>query len=451
MNSKTVAIVAGGAVALAAVAALVVSRAQQATAVQEYGGLVFPGLSGKANDVAAIAINSGGKISTIEKKGTSWVLKEKGGYPVKIEKVKEIVIGLAQLKEMEPKTSKPDRYADIGVQDPPAEPVPEQTPDPESTDAPPPPKATPSKVTLTDASGAMLASAVVGQQRLGSPPSVFVRKVGEAQSWLAEGQIEVPTEASGWFDTEIINLSRDRVQRAMITQGKDGDPQLVVHRARKEDANFTVEGVPEGRSLKTPGAGDPLATALSYVNFDDVAPSSTITAPEGVLPVTYQAATFDGMVVTARVIVNGGKYWASFEASVDEAALPKAEATPAVEPPKAPADPAAPPAPDPAKAAAEEAAKKAEEVRKEVKTFNDRHGGWSYSIPEFKAKSLMTRLDELLAEAEPPKGPQGPAATLPGPVQSGPGATTPAPAPGQTPPTPAPTEPPPSEPPAEPK
>lgn len=421
MNSKTLVIVAGGAIALAAVAAVVVMRSQEATAVKEYGQPVLPGLTQKVNDIATIEINSGGAISTVKKTGSAWVLQEKGNYPVKVEKVKEVLVGLAQLKELEPKTSKKDRYEEVGVQDPPLAPAPPKPP-PAEGDAPEAPKPTPSLVTLKDASGAAVASVVVGQQRFGTPPSVFVRKAGDAQTWLASGEVQIPKEMTAWFDTQVINLPRDRMKKASVTQGKEGAVPLVVQREKKDDANFIVEGIPEGRALKAPGSGDATATALSYVNFDDVAPASSITPPEGVTPVTYRAETFDGMVVTAKITLRDGKYWATFDASVDEAALPKA---PAPADPSKPADPAKPADPskttDPAAAtppattppAGDDAAKKADDVRKEVKAFNDAHGSWSYSIPEFKAKQFLTRVDELLAEPPPAKGPEGPPAGAP--------------------------------------
>ncbi len=449
MNAKTLGIVAGGAVVLAGLAALVVTRGREATAVQEYNAKICPGLAEKAKDVQTIIVNNAGTVSTVKKKGDAWVLAEKGGYPVKIDKVKEVVLGLAALTQKEPKTSKPDRYAEIGVEDPPAQPTPAPAPDPAKPDQPPPEKSQAALITLQDGSGATVASAIVGKQRFGNPPTLFVRKAGESQSWLAEGQVDVPREANLWFDTQIINLPRERVKSASITPGRADGSALVIERLRKEDTAFTVQGVPEGRTLKSPAAGDAPATALSYLNFDDVAQASTVTPPEGTTPVVYEVRTFDGMVVTSRVFGKEGRFWATFEASVDETSLPQ----PPAEAPKTDAgaaDPAKPtegkPAeaqstdaksdpnkPDPAKAAAEEAAKKAQAVRKEVADFNARHGGWIYAIPEYKAKTLITKIDELLADQTPP-APQGPAGPPAGP---GPG-PEPAPAEPQAPPASAP-------------
>lgn len=418
MNAKTVVIVAVVAVAFTAIAAVLVSRSRESTAAQEYGQKMFPELGTRANEVNGIVVNHGGVVMTVEKKGTAWVLAEKGGYPVKLGKVKEVVMGLAALKQLEPKTSKPERYAEIGVEDPPAQPVAAPAIDPADPNQMPPEKSQAALVTLNDAGGKGIVSAIVGKQRLTNQPAIFVRKAGEAQSWLAEGQIDLPREMNQWLDTQIINLGRDRVKSASVKSGASGGgaegSALVVSKQKKEDASFTVEGVPEGRTLKTPTGGDSLAQGLGYLNFDDVAQGSTVAAPEGAVPTVFEARTFDGMVVTGKVFEKDGKYWGSFAASVDEGMLPKAPPIPEV-PPADPAKPVDPAQPDPAKAAADEAKRLADEaiaqaeaVKKEVKDFNDRHGGWVYAIPEYKAKVLMMRMEELLAEKAAEEGPKEP-------------------------------------------
>lgn len=410
MKSSTLGMIAGGAIVLAAAAALVVNQTRRATSIQEYGGLVYPDLAAKAPTVTEIAVNSAGAVTTVRKQGDAWLLVEKGGYPVKIEKVREVVVGLGQLKQLEPKTSKAERYAEIGVEDPPATPAVPATPDPT---APPAEKSQAALVTLKDSSGATLASAIVGKQRFGTPPTVFIRKAGDSQSWLAEGQLDVPREVNGWLDTQVINLPRERVARVTITPAEEGATPLAVSRPTKDDASFAVESLPDGVRLKAPTAADPVTTALSYLNFDDVALASSVMPADGPAPVTYTLATFDGMVVTSRVVQKDGRYWAAFDASIDESKLPQ---VPQVTPPEPPApgaavDPAVQSAYDVAKKVADEAAKKVEDVRKEVKTLNDRHGGWAYAIPEYKGKVLVTRLDELLTEEEAPAStePAGPA------------------------------------------
>jgi hypothetical protein len=386
MNAKTLGVVALGAVVLAGAAAVVVTRSQQSMQSQEFGGLLFPQLGSKANDAATIAINAGGTVTTLEKKSGTWHYAEKNGYPVNIEKIKEVVVGLSQLKELEPKTSKPDRYAEIGVEEPPT------TAPPMGLDGHPQTASQATRITIKDASGTTLASALIGKQRYGTPPSVFVRKDGEAQSWLAQGSIDIPRTPIAWFDPQISAVEHARLKQVTVTQPGESTAPLVINRPTGEDAPFHVASLPEGRELKTPTAADPTATALTFMSFDDLRPAGEIIPADGAGLTTYRAETFDGLVITAKVIEKDGKTWAAFEAAVDEASLP----------------PATPPAP--AEGAVQPAVptKTAQEVRDEVAGFNKRHAGWAYAIVEYKARSLRTTMAELLADPAPASGPQGP-------------------------------------------
>ncbi len=86
-------------------------------------------------------------------------------------KIRRIVLALADMTLVEPKTAKPDLYPRLEVEDP--------------------GKGKSTLVTIKDKSGAALARLIVGKQRydrLGEGnDGVYVRKPGDPQSWLARG------------------------------------------------------------------------------------------------------------------------------------------------------------------------------------------------------------------------------------------------------------------------
>lgn len=393
MNSKTLGIVAAGAIVLAAAAALVVSNSNKPAESPAVGELVLPGLSTSAKDAAFIVVNTGGATFTLEKKSGAWLLAEKSGYPVSIDKVRDLVVGLSQLKQLEPKTSRPDRYAEIGVD----EPGPAQA---QPAEAPPPAASQGAKVTIRDGASKPIASILVGKSRLGTKKSVFVRKDGDPQSWLAEGSLEIPRTAIAWLDTKISVLDRARLKRITIAHGEGAEASvLVLGRAAPEDQTFQVESLPEGRALKENADTNPAATLLTFLSFEDVQPADAI-FPEGSTPqASYQAATFDGLVITAKIATKEGKTWAVFDATVDETALPSTVSTPPAE--------GSPPAPDPAASA--------QAIRDEAKAFHERHAGWAYEIAEFSAKSLRATIEDYLAPVAAPPEPAGPDAGVPNP------------------------------------
>src|SRR5262245_64317337 len=78
--------------------------------------LVFPELSAKVNEVAELHIEKAGKGATLKREGGQWKLSDRGGYPAQFEKVKELVVGVADLPIEEVKTAKKENHAKLALQ-----------------------------------------------------------------------------------------------------------------------------------------------------------------------------------------------------------------------------------------------------------------------------------------------------------------------------------------------
>ena len=86
-----------------------------------------------------MAIHKSGESLTVKLADGSWNVVERSGYPAKFDKVKQAIVTAAELEIEEPKTKKPERWAQLGVEDPAAQ-------DAEST-----------RLVLSDKSGAVVA------------------------------------------------------------------------------------------------------------------------------------------------------------------------------------------------------------------------------------------------------------------------------------------------------
>ena len=166
---------------------------------------LLPGLLAKVNDVAQIAVQDAKhKFTVVRQKDETWAMPEKSNYPVKPDAVKKAVVGMAELKALEPRTAKPDLYSKIGV----------DAPDAKGSES--------VQVDLKDAAGKEIAGIIAGKTKSFEgdvrPAQIYVRKVGDAQSWLAEGRFEAKPDPIGWLDDEIFKLSRDRVMSVEIDQ-----------------------------------------------------------------------------------------------------------------------------------------------------------------------------------------------------------------------------------------
>lgn len=363
----------------------------------------LPSLAAKINDVAQIEITRPEFTFTIHKVADTWRVKDKGDYPAKPEIVRSLVIALADLKELEPKTTRPELYSKIGVEDPVA-------PPPDAKD-----KATPQSalVTLRDAAGAAIAEVIVGNRKHGQTPStsgVFIRRKGEAQSWLCQGQLDLQREQLAWIDTQFANIDRARIKSVRL-QPREGDPILVSRSSASEP--FKIENIPLGKQLKDASTAESIAGLLSFASLMDVAPVGSVSfapAPNESPASSAQLRTFDGLSITITSITRDAKTWWKLSASADQAAAREHAALPP--------DPTKPdenrPTPEQIDAA----------VAKLTKESDDLNAKWSqFAIApqEFKARPMAQVFAELFKDPDPP----APAPGLAPEIPSAPTATPP--------------------------
>jgi hypothetical protein len=380
-------------------AALYLSNKGRAVEKSEIAtGKLYPDLAGKVNEVTALDIKKADKQFSFKQTADGWISPDKGGYPVKLDKVREVLVGLSQLRIVEPKTTKPENYSKIGVEDP-GTAKPEK---PETPDAPAP-TSNAALVTLKDDKGGTIASAIVGNTKYeGSTPGVYIRKAGDAQSWLTEGRLELPSDFTGWVDPQVVNIGRDRIKEAKITH-PDGEVTWV-SRTAKSEQNFTVHDIPQGEELMGANAGDSVGASLAYVSMEDVKPADQVDftgakgSAAGKPGPSSEFSTFDGMKILVQTMEEETqpakegkpaetKMWAHFIATYDEPSAPK--------PPEAAAGEAKP---------ADTGEKKPEEVQKEVNDFNAKNAKWAYALPAYKASGFKTTVKSMLKAkpAEPP-------------------------------------------------
>lgn len=358
----------------------------EVTAADQAGEKLYADLVQRVNDVSQIEITQGTQSITVQKaEDDSWRLTEMGSYPVQFETVKQYLMTFTGLERIEPKTQTASLYERIGVQEPGAE--------------------SPSKlVVLKDESGAQLAALIVGNSSDAQKPQHYVRKSGEAQSWLVAGALDISTDHTTWIDKEILNLEGPRMRQVEITR-PDAEP-LVIFKDAKEDANFQVQDLPEERELRFPTVANSVGSALAFLNLDDVKPQSEIDW-EGGPKTSARFATWDGLVVTAQTVTLGETMWVKFDASYAEPQEPVGPSAPEV----SDSEDAAQAAP-----AAEDDGPSPAEVKLEITELNARLKGWAYTFPSYKNSNFNKRMDELLAEiveeteSAEPEMPEGEAA-----------------------------------------
>src|SRR5690606_6500467 len=137
----------------------------------------------------------------------------------------------------------------------------------------------------------------------------YVRRAGEAQSWLIDRNPDFPRNTPQWLDQQILNVPGTRVQQVTITHP---DGEIVrVYKDEEGQTNFDVADVPEGRELQYAGVANVIGNALRELRLEDVERAE----PVDVETTTVEWKTFDGLVVRAEGFERDGAAWVAFAAS----------------------------------------------------------------------------------------------------------------------------------------
>ncbi|HWM67385.1 MAG TPA: DUF4340 domain-containing protein [Steroidobacteraceae bacterium] len=233
------------------------------------GQPVLQGLDKRAvNSVTEIRLAKGdGTKATLKKGNTDWSVGERD-YPADTGKVRKLLLDLATLNVVEEKTSTPENYPALGVED--------ITSD----------KATGTRVDAVTSWKTY--SLIVGKSS--GAKSGYARVVSAPQSLLVAPLIGVDADPRRWLEHTLIDIPQDRIKE-MAVKPADG-PGYTATRTSKDQSDFTVAEVPKGRKLSNPTAADPIAGSLASVSLDDVQ-HATLAPATGVAHTVF--TTFDGL------------------------------------------------------------------------------------------------------------------------------------------------------------
>jgi hypothetical protein len=299
MDRRTLLLVSGAAVATVGGALLLKPQAPDAPAPSG-AVLAFPGLAQRLQAAARIEAKRHDGTLEVARRGETWVLPAKGGYPVRQEKVRELLVGLTELRLTEPRTANPELLDRLGLEDPAR------------------PGATSTLLRVLDAQGGVIAELVIGRRRVRTqgnvPESAYVRRPNETQAWLAEGRIPVDADPQLWLDRDIASLARERIRRVAVSRA--GQPPLVVTRSGEPDGVLRITE-PADAPPTEDSALDEIGRAFEFLTFLDVRPAAEIPG-EALGEARFELT--DGLAILVRPHKEGETLWITLAAEGDDEA-----------------------------------------------------------------------------------------------------------------------------------
>ena len=267
------------------------------------GARVLPGLAERLPEVQRIAVEVSDQPGVVlARAGDGWTVESEHGYPARTERVNRLLVALAKLEKIAPKTAEPARFRRLAVGDPSDDPLAR-------------------RVTLTGEGGAEIAELIVGKQRhqlTGRASSgTYVRVPGGARAWLAAGLVDLADDAYPFLDTAVIDLEGGQIRRIEIA--RVGGGRLVAVRPAPEAPALAIADVPQGRQLDV-AAVRRLGSLLSEIKFDRVDPAEALQAATRVA--VSRVYTFGGLRLDVRVFERDGRFWLTLSAAAER---PEAE------------------------------------------------------------------------------------------------------------------------------
>ena len=220
--------------AVSAVAALTVVVGQPTASVDPLSREpVFKQLRAAPDEVARVTVSSRFDTFTFIRESGRWRAPGKFDYPVDSNDVRELVVKLSDMRYIERKTSKAERFERLEVDDIAGE----------SSEA--------VLVRMATADDKPLAEIIVGRPSArfidGGVSGTYIRFPDTDEVWLASGAVNVQTRLVPWLDRTIVSIPADTVTHVVIGAGEGS--YEVVREGEGDSAAYTIPQVPEGRDI----------------------------------------------------------------------------------------------------------------------------------------------------------------------------------------------------------
>lgn len=231
---------------------------------------------------------------TLVKQGTTWQVEQRDFYPADMSKIRSLVMSLLEAKILEEKTSNPELYARLGVED----------------------------MSHADAQGMLVTLYYAGQTTnliIGNPgPQLnknrYVRKPEEATTWLVDRKIDVKHELTHWLNKSLFSVEPDQIAQIAITVG-DSRSMIITHdtqsNAAVDSSGFIVTNLSKPEAQVVDAELQQITNALSSFQLLDVASQDKVAGLKASLYINYLLK--QGTSVTLQAYDLDGERYASLD------------------------------------------------------------------------------------------------------------------------------------------
>ena len=354
MSNRNLSLLGLAAAAVAALGAIVAGITDKPyTAKKDQITYLVQGL--EPDHVARITIGKPGQELTLKRRGANFVIANLDNYPALTSEINKLIATCLDIQTSELYTDNPENHKDLGV-----------TED----------KAT-ILVKFYKADSSLLTGIIIGKQKVQGQGIAYVRRVGDNKVYVSATQIPaVKQQAGAYISPELIGVKREDINS--ITVSCPNETYILM--PGPDDKTVIFENMAEGKKLNNDLANK-VFTGLANLNFEDVNSESSRQGLQ--FDRRYLCRLKDSTVYTIWLAKKGNNWFVKCDAMfADKTPVTKTQG----------------------EVESDEQLKIKEAkliARDAAEEFSEKHKGWVYQIPAYRAEDLTKSSAELFAAPKP--------------------------------------------------
>lgn len=218
----------------------------------------YPELLDESNDITSLIISQKKKTTSLSKQRPEWKVKNKDDFTANSSLVKQLILQIADLKIVEPKTSSAAHHKKLGLQEIDAE------------------GSSGTLITVSSKKGNLVSLIVGNQPSDSSRQQYYVRRNEKNETWLVEGKLDAPADPIKWMDSLIMNVDTKRIKEVQIN--RPDEASIIITKKDKKEEFFALQNVPDGFRATSEATISSMGAILLNLRFNDVKSAKHVSA-----------------------------------------------------------------------------------------------------------------------------------------------------------------------------
>lgn len=318
------------------------------------GELLLKKLASRINQVDELKVLAAGgsSVTRLTRGDSIWTIEELDSYPADWDRLRSLLANISAAKIVELKTSKPEYYSQLGVEDISAEGA--------------------DNLMLEISFGDEVQGLIIGNDAT-ARNGQYVRLANQAQTVLINQSLDLSAEPISWADRAIVDIGSSLVADIEISH-PDGN-RIKLRKVSADETDFELVNLPKGKNILSSWSLNSLGNVFSMLRMEAV--KSDNGEPFSA-PVSIDLLTFSGLKISVLAAESEDGAWIRITASPPEFTVSGDED--------------------------EQAEEFRTQLTREAEAINRRVSGWVYQVPATKFEAMTKRLEQLLEPGtdEPP-------------------------------------------------